>query len=289
MNGAFQTTLLLSLVLPLGVAAAERVPSQRELNGFVIGQHRDATISSLGLPFLEETTSDGWLYLTFLVSEDPLLYWGFKFPPDQMDRLISVQYAGGPDPGMRPFSGVRLGSTAEEVLGFFGPPVSREKLTDPPAELWRYEGVNYSFEFGDDGRLSSIQIFGYDGFGDPPGFPGPMPWEDVLALLGFTDPERMMDAISSDAEISCDGDYCYVDRSMWSTLTDTTSPFRGELTRVFEALTTESAWEPAEVLVRLARDGSPCTVYRFGEGSPVMQVVLISEAGEWRIWEIEIR
>lgn len=289
MGKAFRLMLLLWLLLPCGVATAERVPSQRELNGFVIGQHRDAITSSFGKPYMEETTSDGWLYLTCLVSEDPLAYWGFKFPPDHMDRLISVQYAGDPDPGMRPFAGVRLGSTDEEVMGVFGPPTSTERLTDPPVELWLYEGVNYSFEFGGDGRLSSIQIFGYDGFGDPSGFPETMPWEDVLALLGSTDPERLMDAVSSDAEISSGEDHCYVDRSMWSTLTGTTSLFRGELTRAFEALSTEPAWEPAEVRVRLARDGSPCTVYRFEQGSPVIQVVLISEAGEWRIWEIEIR
>ncbi|MFO7627423.1 MAG: hypothetical protein R6V62_09215 [Candidatus Fermentibacteraceae bacterium] len=288
MGNAFHATLLLSLVLPCGVAAVERVPSQRELNGFVIGQHHDAITSSFGKPYMEETTSDGWLYLTYLVSADPLAYWGFKFPADQPDRVISVQYAGGPDSGMRPFAGVRLGSTTEAVLGVFGPPTSTESLTDPPVEVWFYEGLNYSFEFEGDGRLSSIQIFGYEGFGDPPDFPGPMPWEGVLALTGYTDPESMMAAISSDAEISRGEDYCYIDGSMWSALTDTTSLFRGELTRAFEALRTEPGLEPVEVDFRLSRDGSPCTVFLFEEGSPVMEVVLISEAGEWRIWEIVI-
>jgi hypothetical protein len=288
-ENAFRATLLLLLVLPCGAAAVERVPSQRELNGFVIGQYRDAITSSFGEPFMEETTSDGWLYLTYLVSDDPLSYWGFKFPADQPDRVISVQYAGDPDPAMRPFAGVRLGYTAQAVLGVFGPPTSTERLTDPPVELWLYEGVNYSFEFGSDGLLSSIQIFGYDGFGDPPGFPGPIPWEDVAALFWSTDPERMMDALSSDAEISSGEGYLYIDEGMWNALTDTTSLFPTELTRAFEALRTEPTAEPVEVGFRLARDCSPCTVYRFGEGSPLMEVVLISEAGEWRIWEIMFR
>ena len=282
----------------LGVAGAvvccvgdvgAQVPSQRELNGFVIGQNQDAIRSSFGDPYQEEQTEDGWLYLMYLTSEEPIAYFVFKFSASETDRVISMQYAGDPDPDMRLFAGVHLGSTAADVRQIFGPPTSTRDLVDPPFEVWLYDGMNYSFEFDQDQRLSSIQIFGLDGFSDPEDYPMPKPWEEVLALLESTDPETLMQGVASDAEVYRGDDCYFVDGSLWSVVSDPNSPFRSALAQVVEALQTSSGWEPIDVNMRMSTDLPLCIVYKFAGASPVSEVVLINEAGDWRLWEIAYR
>jgi hypothetical protein len=79
---------------------------------------------------------------------------------------------------MHPFLGVVLGSDTARVSARLGPPSTVEPESDPPLLLWSYGNRNYSVEFTPAGRLSSIQLFGYDGFGRLP--PEPLPRLELL-------------------------------------------------------------------------------------------------------------
>jgi hypothetical protein len=274
--------LFATLLIPqLGTA---QVPSQRELNGYVIGQHREA-LDPLGDPDEEMETDDDWLYLTYVVTEKPFLYMLFKFPADDPDHLISVQVAGDPSQAMKPFLGIRLGASSADVRRTFGAPTGVEKLTDPPVDVWRYKDRNYSFEFDGDNGLSSIQIFGFEGFSDPPTGPLPPPWSDIRSALRSTDISVLVAAFAPDAEIYKGDDLFQIDDSMAKVFADPASEFRKGLAL---ALTALGSLEPIEVNARVSLGKDPASVYKFAEGSPVKEIVLVPDAGAWRVWEISL-
>jgi len=264
-------------------------PSQRELNGFVIGQHRDALKEAFGKPYEERKTDDGWVYLTYILREKPFVYMIFKFPSNDLDHFISVQIAGDGSAPMAPFAGVSLGASADEVTRKIGRPSKTERLTDPPVEVWRYENRNYSFEFDKDKKLVSIQIFGFDGFAEPPTGPLPPPWNDVQTRLKSTDLDSMMATFSPDAEIYQANELFWIDNSMRKVLSDPKSLFRRGLALVAKALQHELARQPADVNGRLMMGIGVGAVYKFPAGAPVKEIVLLPQAGEWRVWEIKLR
>jgi len=265
-------------------------PSQRELNGFVIGQHRDSLKEAFGNPYDERKTDDGWVYLTYMLREKPFAYMTFKFPANDLDHLISVQIAGDGSTPMAPFAGVRLGASADEVKRKIGRPSNTQRLADPPVEVWKYEKRNYSFEFDAGKKLVSIQIYGFDGFADPPRWPSPLPWNDVQTRLRSTDLDSLMTTFSPDAEIYQASELFWIDNSMRKVLSDPKSLFRRGLALVVTALRHELAREPEEINVRMwPESGRMGAVYKFPAGAPVVEIVLIPHAGEWRVWEIKLR
>src|SRR5262245_52167712 len=269
---------------------AAQSPSQRELNGFVIGQHRDALKEAFGKPYEETKTDDGWVYLIYMLREKPFAYMTFKFPSNDIDHFISVQIAGDGSTPMAPFAGVRLGASADEVNRKIGRPSNTQRLADPPVEVWKYEKRNYSFEFDADKKLVSIQIFGFDGFADPPGWPKPPPWNDVQTRLRSAELDSLMATFSPDAEIYQASELFWIDNSMRKVLSDPKSLFRRGLALVVKALQNELAREPAEINARMWPEiGSMGAVYKFPAGAPVVEIVLIPHAGGWRVWEVKLR
>jgi hypothetical protein len=265
-------------------------PSQRELNGFVIGQHRDALKEAFGEPYEERKTDDGWVYLIYLLREKPFAYMTFKFPSNDLNHFISVQIAGDGSTPMAPFVGVRLGASADEVKRKIGRPSKTQRLADPPVEVWKYEKRNYSFEFDAGKKLVSIQIFGLDGFADLPDWSKPIPWNDLQTRLRSTDLDSLMTTFSPDAEIYQASELFWIDNSMRKVLSDPKSLFRRGLALAVTALQHELAREPAEINARMMLGiGRMGAVYKFPEGAPVKEIVLLPQAGEWRVWEVKLR
>jgi hypothetical protein len=265
-------------------------PSQRELNGFVIGQHRDALKEAFGNPYDERKTDDGWVYLTYMLREEPFAYMTFKFSSDDLDHFISVQIAGDGGTPMTPFAGVRLGASADDVTRKIGRPSKTERLADPPVVVWKYENRNYSFEFDAGKKLVSIQIFGFDGFADLPDWSKPMRWNDLQTRLRSTDLDSLMTIFSPDAEIYQATELFWIDNSMRKVLSDPKSLFRRGLALAVKALQHELAREPAEINARMMLGiGRIGAVYKFPEGAPVKEIVLFPHAGEWRVWEVKLR
>lgn len=261
-------------------ACLAQVPSQRELNGFVLGQHRDV-LEKWGDPYEEMETDDGWVYLAYTVSEKPFVYMLFKFPEEDQDHMVSIQITGEPSPGMEPFMGLQLGMPAAEVRRIFGAPGETRMLTDPPVEVWEYEDRNYSFEM-DAGKLFSIQIFGDQGFAEPD---PRLRWEDVQAALQSTDVQTLAGAFAPDAEIYQGETVFQIDDGMTKVMGDAASEFRRGLTLVVRALQSELAALPEEVNIRAGVG----PVFKFAAESPVAEIVTMRDAGKYRIWEIQLR
>src|SRR5262245_38225869 len=91
-------------IAPLVLQA--QVPSQRNLNGFLLGQHKDAIAASFSEVLRVDTTPDRWVYRTYLLDRPHGAYMSFKFAPDRPDYAISVQLAGASGTTMRPFGGL---------------------------------------------------------------------------------------------------------------------------------------------------------------------------------------
>ena len=271
-----------SLFLVLSVAAAQP-PSQRELNGYVLGQHIE-TLEPLGEPEEEMETDDGWLYRTYVLQEDPLLLMVFKFPADDPDFMISVQVSGEAS-AMMPFLGLRLGASSADVRKVFGQPTSVEQLTDPPVEVWKYKDRNYSFEFDKQKGLTSIQLFAFDGFAPAK----PPTWSAVRIKLLSTDIDTLMSAFSADAEIYKDDDLYGIDDSMRKVFSNPSSEFRQGLTLLVAALRSPEMGEPVDSNLRVSDDGPPQHVIKFGPDSPVREIVFLDQAGESLIWEVHLR
>ncbi len=273
---------LLGLLLMHVVLA--QPPSQRELNGYVLGQHIE-TLDPLGEPEDEMETDDGWLYRTYVLQEDPQLFMAFKFPDDDADFMISIQVAGDKSSTMTPFLGLRLGATAADVRRVFGQPTTIEQLADPPVEVWRYKDRNYSFELDKQKGLTSIQLFAFDGFAPAK----PPVWSAVRAKLLATDVDTLMSAFSADAEIYKDDDLYGIDDSMRKVFSNPTSEFRTGLALVVAGLRSPEQGEPVEANMRISESGPPQHVVKFGPDSPVQEIVFLDQAGESRIWEVKLK
>src|SRR5205809_7003960 len=93
-----------------------RVPSQRELNGFLLGQHKDAIAASFAKVLQIDTTSDGWINRSYLLDRPHRAYMSFKFSHGRLDYATSVQVAGDSGTPMVPFVGIVLGSSRQALL-----------------------------------------------------------------------------------------------------------------------------------------------------------------------------
>ena len=78
---------LTAIVLLAPRYGAAQSPSQRELNGFVIGQHRDVLEAAFGNPYDERKTDDGWVYRTDLLRDEPRAYMTFKLKIEEIKPL----------------------------------------------------------------------------------------------------------------------------------------------------------------------------------------------------------
>jgi hypothetical protein len=275
-------TLLLTLT---AVGAAAEVSSQRELNGFALGQSREAVKAALGTPFDTRTTEDGWVYLSYRVTPESSAYMSFKFDAEDSTHVFAIQIAGAPTTPMHTFAGIRLGATSEQVRRIFGEPTDIDRLESLPVEVWSYQHRNFSFEL-EEGRVASVQIFGYTGFdassGRPPG------WEDLRSRLRSTDPDTLVATFGADASIDRGEERYRMDRGIRAALSNPSSPFRRALTLVVEAVDRPDLG-PSEVNIRIFANGEAGAVYKFSSDAPVEEIVVAQEAGEWRVWQVRLR
>ncbi len=161
-----------ALTVSLGASAlGAQAPSQRELNGVLIGQYKDAIAASFAKIIQVDTTTDGWIYRTYALDRSHRAYMSFKFPHDRPDYTASVQIAGDSGTPMIPFLGLVLGDRRESLLIHLGQPKHITHERDLNLDLYDYDDRNYSVEVDSLGRVSSIQILGDDGFAKSPANP----------------------------------------------------------------------------------------------------------------------
>ena len=272
---------------------AQAPPSQLELNGFLIWQTPSAITAALGEPYQVERTPDGWTYRMYVFDWEREAYMVFKFPAGR-DSLhaVSVQIDGGPGTEMAPFLGLRLGDGSDAVRDALGKASNVSRNEEWNLDFWEYDGRNYSVELNDQGQLSSIQIFGFEGFPEEPDL-------TVDPLVSFRDAvvggdlDTLMIALMPDVEIYRDGAIIRYEGRAREALSDAESPVRAALLEapgsVREFLAEPDVMESAESVMRMFELGGVGFVYQWPAPAPIEEIVFMVHAGRWAAWEIRYR
>src|SRR5258708_5210994 len=267
-------------------------PSQRELNGYLIGQHAKATAAGFEKVIQIDTTSDGWVYRSYLLDRVHHAYMSFKFPHDRPDYTISVQVAGDSGTPMRPFLGIRLGDSPATLAAHVGKPTRIEhEQNDLNLDLYSYDNRNYSFEVDSLHRLSSIEIFGDKGFPDMP--TDTVPSLDSLARGLAAGGEAALEYLAPDVEVYRAGKTIQFHRGALAQLTsDTTAMFKAIFDGPHAAAALLSSPAVRHSATRAIRLGGKPPAGWGWEISGTMEledVVVKVILGRWRLWEIRYR
>lgn len=278
--------LALSATAP-STAAAQAPPSQFELNGFLLNQPVELIEAALGNPFRVQQQPDGWHYRGYVLNRRLNAYMVFKIPPDPA-RAYSIQIAGRPGTEMHPFLGLRLGAPRSEVVRRLGEPSQVTPIPDLGLQLWEFTDRNYSVELDSLGRLSSIQIYGYQGLAQVPGTDGD-PLARMRWALEHRDVDSLMAQVAPDLE-AYQGDLVI----KWSlspraSLQDSTAP----LTRILldgdpSVRSLVLRGPPSDSAARLHENGPVALVYKYDAG-PIEELVFGFWPGGYRLWEIHYR
>ena len=274
---------------------AQQAGSQRTLNGFVLGQHREAVANTFTELLQEGTAGNGLTYQAFRLDREHGAYMVFQYSESRPDYLYAIQVTGDPGTNMRSFLGLRLGDPRVKVLTQLGNPSSTELNARTRIELLEYGPQrNFSIELDSLGQVYSIRIIGYLGFGDQPSARAVPSLDHVQEVVSGTDLDAVLDLLAGDVEIFR-GDSVYrFERAAGLDLADSTSRMaqglvagRGSL----RAVLTSAAIRGADAALRVYDDPprSPNFVYTFSGTSPLTEIVLTADAGAWRIWEVRFR
>jgi len=268
-----------------------RVPSQRELNGFLLGQHKDAIAASFAKVLQIDTTSDGWINRSYLLDRPHRAYMSFKFSHGRLDYATSVQVAGDSGTPMVPFVGIVLGSSRQALLERFGNPARVEHQNDVNTDLYTYEGSNYSFEIDAHGLVSSIQIFGEDGFDTLPAKPTPSLDSLAIALKGGR--EAALQYLAPDVEIYRGKRSVRFRHGALADLQADTSELSRALFQGPQSVASIVAPVRPDSDVYLGRrvcpDGGSGWVWKFPAPAAIAELVFKASAGRWRLWEVRYR
>jgi len=284
-------SLCLALTGATAASLHAQVLSQRQLNGFLIGQHRDAIAASFSTVLRVDTTSDGWLNRTYLLDKTHHAYMSFKFPSDKPDYTVSVQIAGDSGTSMIPFLGIVLGTPRDQLVSRFGKPSRVEHQDDVNTDLYDYDYRNYSFEVDSHNRVSSIQILGDEGFAKLP--TGTAPSLDSLAHALQAGPDSALEYLTPDVEIYRGGTSISFRHGALTDLRDPASNmaivlFRGpnSLSTILQAPAARSS---GDVNLRVWEHGGTGWVWKFPAGVPIDELVFKGHGGRWRLWEVRYR
>ncbi len=293
------TLLILSTAIP---AVGQPAPSQRELNGFLLGQYKPILTKHFGKPYRVQFTDDRWEQRIYILSRRLNAYMVFEFAPAAPDTIYAIQISGEKGTHMLPFYGVKIGDTREAVIRRFGVPSDTTPLADIGGELLSYRDRNYSFEINEYGILTSIRIMGYTGF--PIASDTTIATQQFLGSGGNVELGRLALALSS-GNIDTVIGFLMPDVEVYAgtnALAKFTRPARQELLdktsaihkRLFgssgslkHALQHETS--PRSIVLRIRDDGIAYPVVSYPKGRYLQEVVFRFHAGRWRVWEIRLK
>jgi hypothetical protein len=286
-------TLTLALVATAfhAVPAWAQSPSQRELNGFLIGQSDRAIAGSFVTLLQADTTSDGWVNRVYLLDRAHHAYMAFKFPADRPHQTISVQVAGDSGTDMLPFLGIRLGDHSDALLARLGRPSSTSHETDVNVDLHEYEGRNYSVEVDSQGRVSSIQIFGTKGFPNRPTEVSPS--LDTLWAGLELGGRAALEQLGPDAEVYRGDSTITFEHAALADIQAASTPIAGAFLHgpqsVRGILADTSVRRHADGAIRVWEHHAPGWVWKFPATTPISEIAFVVDAGRWRVWEVQYR
>ena len=257
-------------------------PSQYELNGFLLGQTVETIERPLGKPFQDQATPDGWRQRVYGLERAKNSY--MVFQSDSVDPLhvFAIQMAGEPGARMRRFLGLTLGDSRARVDSLLGRPSHVKRETDVAVDLLSYEGTNYTVEIDSTGVLSSIMIYGFEGFVDTPDTTDPL--GRFTRALRRWDVDSLMRVVAGDIEVFRDTSLISWTYAPRTELSDSTLPISRELRKVAAAIDGRT---PVSA-VRLTESGNVGLVYTYAAG-PVKELFFVWRPGGHRLYEVILR
>ena len=123
MRKNLRTTLFVLSVIVSSIlhGQIQNPPSQRELNGFLIGQDADAIAGGFSTQPKEQKYDDGWIDRVYALDSLNTSFMVFGYP-DSLHDCLSIQITGRMGTEMRPFLGLKLGDPREKIIASLGPP-----------------------------------------------------------------------------------------------------------------------------------------------------------------------
>jgi len=263
-------------------------PSQRELNGYLLGE--DAKPLSEGFDSLikEQKYGDGWIDRVYSLDTTQSAFMVFGFS-DSSDDCLSIQITGKAGTTMHPFLGLRLGDSREKVNEILGPPTQVQHLPASHLEFFQYRHRNYTVELDSLGELWSIRILGYKGFPDAPTDSVPN-LQNIFQSLRSSDPEVILEALAPDVEVITGDSVFSFEGSALDVIGDPASRLsqflysgKSSLASLDAGVINAATLDPASV-----RDNKQTPTFKFPEDSPVKDIIFVIHAGRWRIWETHL-
>ncbi|HEY6953537.1 MAG TPA: hypothetical protein VI758_14110 [Bacteroidota bacterium] len=281
--------LVFLLVCPITLhGQTQYPPSQRELNGFLLGQDERDIAGWFGTLIKEQKYSDGWTDRAYALDSTSSSFMVFGFP-DSVDDCYSIQISGKPGTAMRPFLGLKLGDPREKVIAMLGTPSRVQHLQQPYLEFLQFRGRNYTVELDSLGHLWSIRILGYNGYPANPADSLPDVAE-IFSALKSKDPSRILDVLAPDVELNDGDSQLTFSGAAASEIEDPASPMSqllytgpSSLATISDSAVKAAALDPQSIA---ANKLSP--MFRFPQPSPVSDIVFVVHAGKWRIWEAHL-
>jgi hypothetical protein len=277
-------------------------PSQRELNGFLLGQYKFVLTNYFGKPYQIQHTDDGWEQRIYSLNPKLNAYMVFEFAPSAPDTIYAMQISGVKGTLMLPFYGVKIGDKREAIIQRFGSPSKSKPLGDIGGELLSYLDRNYSFEIDEYGYLSSIRVMGYAGFTDNLDISenakrfietsGKVELDRFITELSNGSIDRVIGFLMPDFEIHTDNRHLVrFSKPARRELLDKTSPVYKKLFGDRDSLKYALSHEktPHEIVLRLRDDNILYPVVTYPKGRYVREIVFRFHSGRWRIWEVSLR
>jgi hypothetical protein len=289
--------ILVPIVLVGLVARAQSTQKPKahphELNGFLLFQDRKAVEAALGKPFAEEKRTNGRLaagyhlrgfkenYLVAFYVQDEKSYY--------KDKIVELELTGTEPSGPTGFSGLELGDSAQKAEAILGKPAEIRHEDDVNVDLWDYKSENYSLEFTPSHRLYSIQILA-DTKEVNPDLGAIAEVYSFAQAVKSRDINRIMSLASGEIECSQKEAFGIQTENARKILEDETSAVSVCLAQAADAiLPLGPEMKSTDTSIRIWEKRPPGIVVKFFKESPLLEVVLVDEAGSPRIYEVTFR
>lgn len=271
----------------IGLLAATSVMGQnlaRDLNGFRLGQLREATHKELGPPDKAENGSDGIYYEAFLMSEEPMLYMVFQYQESDPEIIWSIQITGNNKKHDPLFRGLRLGQSPAEVEKLLGKP-SKKHDVEQHGTRWEYDGRNFSVEINPQNKLSSIRIVN-DRKAEPDMKKVPK-LADVAKKLQTAPNADLADMLAPDLEVYDSGKVLSFRHSINNEIANDKSGVFESVRRLSKELSQVDTIksDQYEELTNLRQGRDPLHVAKLWKLKGVTEITYAWDGERWLIWE----
>lgn len=263
---------------------------QIELDGFMLGQYRNAVHNQIGQPAKRIDTNDGWIYEFHILKSDSSIYSLFKYSSSDTSRIKAMQINGIEYNEMYPFLGLKLGDSQELVRRALGDPTSFDSLKDSNILVQYYDKRNYSVKIDSENRICGIQIDGFTNKRPKEGIPSLTPFQHAIISSNI---DSLLNVISPDIEI-------YKDDKVISFVGAARSEFQkgesalvklllGPTKSVKAALLKEKNEPIVEMRLYPERKINTATVFKFKKSRIISEIVFTPHAGRWKVYEIRFK